>query len=405
MKNDSTEQLLETLRLPEVAEAAKIPSLDIESGLVETLSVQDVFSNIEERFRLPEVAEAAKIPSLDIESGLVETLSVQDVFSNIEERFRLPEVAEAAKIPSLDIESGLVETLSMQDVFSNIEERFRLPEVAEAAKIPSLDIESGLVETLSMQDVFSNIEERFRLPEVAEAAKIPSLDIESGLVETLSMQDVFSNIRDRISWPADIYTDSLARTSFYLERGLDPDLTAFPPEAFEQIVSTAGLKGSPPPLIYAYNLEPEVEEGEESAFRRTNKAHDRLQRFETQLRRFIDERMKTAFGENWIKHQVSGEIRKQWLEKKQKARESGEPEWPLIAYADFTDYEKIITRGDNWKKVFKPVFKRSSSVQESFQRLYPIRRCTMHARPVTQDGELYLYVEVKRILNAIGIVI
>ena len=29
----------------------------------------------------------------------------------------------------------------------------------------------------------------------------------------------------------------------------------------------------------------------------------------------------------------------------------------------------------------------------------------MHARPITQDEELYLYVEVKRILNAIRIVI
>jgi hypothetical protein len=51
--------------------------------------------------------------------------------------------------------------------------------------------------------------------------------------------------------------------------------------------------------------------------------------------------------------------------------------------------------------VFAPVFRRAESVRESFQRLYPIRLCTMHARIVTQDDELYLFVETKRILSAI----
>ena len=44
-------------------------------------------------------------------------------------------------------------------------------------------------------------------------------------------------------------------------------------------------------------------------------------------------------------------------------------------------------------------------MQESFQRLYPIRICTMHARLITQDDELYPYVEIKRILAAIDIII
>jgi hypothetical protein len=90
-----------------------------------------------------------------------------------------------------------------------------------------------------------------------------------------------------------------------------------------------------------------------------------------------------------------------WREKKQKAMDSGEKEGPLLAYADFTDYVPIITRKDNWEKVFKPIFQRSEFVRESFQRLYPIRICTMHARMITQDDELYLHVEIKRILRAI----
>ena len=83
------------------------------------------------------------------------------------------------------------------------------------------------------------------------------------------------------------------------------------------------------------------------------------------------------------------------------ARENGEPEYPLIAYADFADYEQIIVRRDNWKQAFSSVFKRPALVQESFRRLYPIRVCTMHARLITQDDELYLYAETRRLLTAI----
>ncbi len=93
-------------------------------------------------------------------------------------------------------------------------------------------------------------------------------------------------------------------------------------------------------------------------------------------------------------------MRTRWLEKQQTAINNGEQEWPLIAYADFMDYVQIITRKDNWE-VFKDFFHRKDSVQESFRRLHPIRICTMHARLITQDDELFLLVETKRILAAI----
>ncbi|MGH9810258.1 MAG: Swt1 family HEPN domain-containing protein, partial [Terriglobia bacterium] len=92
-----------------------------------------------------------------------------------------------------------------------------------------------------------------------------------------------------------------------------------------------------------------------------------------------------------------------WEEKKERARNNGEPDRPLIAYADFTDYAKIITRRDNWKTVFSLIFVSTDSLRESFQRLYPIRLCVMHARIITQDDELYLHVETRRLLKAIGL--
>jgi hypothetical protein len=64
----------------------------------------------------------------------------------------------------------------------------------------------------------------------------------------------------------------------------------------------------------------------------------------------IDERMKAAFGPDWTKHQVPGDILKAWREKRRKAMDNGEQACPLIAYADFTDYVPLTTRKDNWEK-------------------------------------------------------
>ena len=107
---------------------------------------------------------------------------------------------------------------------------------------------------------------------------------------------------------------------------------------------------------------------------------------------------------DWVKHRVPGETRAQWLEKRHKAQEAGEEDRPLIAYADFTDYERILVRTDYWDAVFKAVFLRQEALRESLRRLYLIRLCTTHARVITQDDELCFYVEVQRLLKALVVI-
>ena len=153
---------------------------------------------------------------------------------------------------------------------------------------------------------------------------------------------------------------------------------------------------------YSGNTDPDHDD-EEAGFVRTNTAHNRLQRFETHIRRFIERQLREVSGDNWMKERVPPQILEDWQAKQRRARDSGEPDRPAIAYADFTHYEQIILRKDNWQDVFAPVFTRRTLVQESFQRLYPIRVCAMHARIITQDDELYLHVETKRLLASIGI--
>jgi hypothetical protein len=86
-----------------------------------------------------------------------------------------------------------------------------------------------------------------------------------------------------------------------------------------------------------------------------------------------------------------------------KNKDNSGSEHPLIWYADFTDYEPIITRADNWKAIFVHFFQRAEHVRESLQRLYLPRLATMHARPLTQDDELFVYVELKRIVQRFSI--
>ena len=107
--------------------------------------------------------------------------------------------------------------------------------------------------------------------------------------------------------------------------------------------------------------------------------------------------MTRAVGEDWVKRRLPNGMYEEWKEKHRKAREAGASERPLIAYADFTDYMRVICRRDNWRDVFAIFFGREESVRESFQRLYPIRLDTMHARVITQDDELLLYVETRRL--------
>ncbi|QYZ64687.1 MAG: hypothetical protein HPY30_00975 [Gammaproteobacteria bacterium (ex Lamellibrachia satsuma)] len=366
-------------------------------------------------------------------SDAFKSLEQNSAFGQIQKILkRDQDLMRAAKGPLDDLQRSALfdpspklaaEIEGMQKIAKKLELQFRLPKIGETTKLighyrndstslalarfaePSASLQKAIE---SMRSPWLDIENKLgSMKGFAELQTIgfaldtvPTFDAQ--LTEALRID--LGDWREKIDWPANIFTDPLLRSSFYKERGLDPSLTTFPIAAFEQSIDIAGLRGTPPPVIRAYTPQPEREETEENeAFERTNTAHDRLQRFEIHIRKFIDEKMKASFGENWIKHRVPGNIWQAWREKQQKATDNAEPAHPLIAYADFTDYVPIITRKDNWETLFKPIFLRQSFVQESFQRLYPIRICTMHARLITQDDELYLYVETKRILSAIGV--
>lgn len=220
---------------------------------------------------------------------------------------------------------------------------------------------------------------------------------------TVALRGDLGDWRDPItSWSVDVFTDTQTRRGFYVDRGLNTELTDFPEVAFHESLAIAGVTGDTPILVANYGELNSlfISSEDEVALTRTNVAHNWLQRFEFQLRKFIDESMTKAFGATWPKHRLPNGFYESWKTKKAADTDRG-LHWPLIAYADFTEYAAVICRTDNWKEIFQATFGRKESVTESFQRLYAIRIATSHARPITSDDELLLFVEVKRLLNAL----
>jgi hypothetical protein len=196
--------------------------------------------------------------------------------------------------------------------------------------------------------------------------------------------------RDVAAFPATLIGDPVARSGFYVQHGFNPDLTAFPAAAFDEMTTAAGIA-------------PAEDDGDEDGIElRSVRAFRQLLGFERRLRAFINRVMTEVFGDDWMKHQLPNNMLEGWEAKRETALKNGETEQALIDYADFTDYEKIVCRSDNWKKAFAPYFGgRIESVRESFFRLGPARVTTMHARIITLDDEVFLDVEIKRLMRAI----
>lgn len=183
--------------------------------------------------------------------------------------------------------------------------------------------------------------------------------------------------------------DIQSRRSIYREVGMEPGLADFTPDAFDEITASAGLE-----------REPSAESSDEED--RAASAFRTIRRLEQQVRDFIERRLRSVFGDNWEKSQIPGDMRKNWVAKREdEIRRQRPPRHRLIDYADFSDYWMIFERKDNWEQAFSGVFVRKTDIQESLLRIAPVRIVTSHAAIVTQDDEVLLGIEARRILNAI----
>lgn len=217
---------------------------------------------------------------------------------------------------------------------------------------------------------------------------------------TGALRSLLGDWREPIRWPEQIFDNFEVRARFYEDRGFDPSLTDFSPEAFDESLESSGLVLTESDLP---QLAEDLDPTEVSDFDRTNDAHRYLLLLERRMRAFIATRMFAAFGEDWETSRLPGNgvLLKEWREKKAKRERVGGPRRPLIEYADLMDYPRIILHKGNWREVFKPIFQREEAVREAFQRLHPARLDTMHARPISQEDRLLLFAECLYLLRAI----
>jgi hypothetical protein len=211
--------------------------------------------------------------------------------------------------------------------------------------------------------------------------------------------------RDAITLPLDHLLQEDTRLTLYLEKGFDRALTEFPRDVFVDTTALIGLRDAPNAAHHEYDLAPnnfDTSEDDEE-FLRSTRTQTALLKLERHIRYFIDTLMTSAYGKDWPKSRLPNGLYEAWLEKQRNALLSGEQPQSLICFADFTDYERIINRKDNWKEVFLTYFRRQENIRETFNRLMPIRVAAYHARLISQDDELFLLVESRRLYRAFAV--
>jgi hypothetical protein len=269
--------------------------------------------------------------------------------------------------------------------------------VAEWLQVDQLRFQSDLRDALAaIRQPYLNIGNEVR--SFTAAAELQSIGL--AVREGLSFDESFvhslradlGDWRDDIEEPEDAI-EVENRTGLYADRGLQPELVAFPALTFSSLLEQAGL------ILPAVT---EVAQGvtSEEPLEWTKSAYAWLLHFEHAIRHFINQAMTRTVGPRWIQQRVSAELMEKWKAKQEAALAASMARPSLLDYADFMDYPQIITRKDNWREVFKPVFLREEHVRESFHRLKPVRNATMHAGVMTQQDLLFLCVEIHRLMNA-----
>lgn len=131
-----------------------------------------------------------------------------------------------------------------------------------------------------------------------------------------------------------------------------------------------------------------------------------LQNLEQFLRDSIVFLLKEHYGSQWWKAGIPQDVRQNCEHRKEKGEAAypwlGDADYSLIAYADFSDYGKIIERKDNWNQVFKPIIRKKEAFIVKLRELEPIRNAIAHSRPLndTQLSTLILYAQhIKKTLQ------
>tara|TARA_R110002020_G_scaffold161283_2_gene346230 strand:- start:3262 stop:4461 length:1200 start_codon:yes stop_codon:yes gene_type:complete len=328
---------------------------------------------------------ATRLASTGLPRTYIDTLAMGGVSEQVYKR-----VMEAIYTPP-----SLSSRYPLPDVGSSLAALFNPPKVpglAEAlARLTSpLPGTHGLSEALTRlmgqpSDYQGISESLARLtgpqPElINSASRLASLfttDVSSA-VGRAAVRDSLGDWRDPIAFRPNIELPR-TRLELYFDQGMSEDIIGVSAEDpdLQDYVETGLLDIADDGNVAAYRL---------------------LMHLEHALRQLIRISLEDVFGPHWWKQRVPPDVRDKCDGKLQEAVAAGAADTHPIDYADFTDYEKIICRSDNFKQAFKPVFGRVEDVRESLQRLHPVRLICMHSRIVTGADLILVQFEAPRIL-------
>jgi dnd system-associated protein 4 len=130
-----------------------------------------------------------------------------------------------------------------------------------------------------------------------------------------------------------------------------------------------------------------------------------LKDFENELRSFIQISMEETVGKNWWKQAVPPDVQEKCKERKENREQlpwMDKEDYPLICYADFADYFKIITKRDNWRKIFAKYFADEAWIKTKLVlELTPIRNNIAHNRELTPESAQKFTLATQEILRCI----
>ena len=182
-----------------------------------------------------------------------------------------------------------------------------------------------------------------------------------------------------------------------MRASLNPESIAFPRATYRRVLFDVGFR-----LSFASVPVPQAIE-EPDAGAAFNPHHWQiLNELEQRLRQVVEQRLKNLSGSNWTRQRVSQTVRERWLVRQREDRADGRSVYADIQYADFMDLAEVITRRDNWRDAFQPIFGDPADIAVSLRRLHPVRKALAHSRPLGRADVLILVSEVAQIFRALG---
>lgn len=275
---------------------------------------------------------------------------------------------------------------------------YRRPNISEIASAPLGPLAASVFATKSLADQHRDSLMRLRSPwadienpvqsitafgEVRALAELVSRSPPQSRKLVLPLREELGDYRQAELEPLELTDDPVLRTLVQHDAGFSAEFATLAPAAIAVIASSLGMRIS---VDIAFDEE-----------KLSVMLYRHGRQLEHKLRRFIDDTMSARFGKDWLKHRADGKWREELVKRRETDIANGRKPSPLIDYADFPDYARIIERNDNWKEVFSTVFIIKVAFSETMRRLALVRNPTAHFRIVTIEDLLIFAVEARHL--------